>query len=370
MKSRRVYVAILLALVLFQPFAPAQSLLAPHLSIWCEFMPYKEVAATLPILARYHCDLLLHVGRSDIGSPDLVALCRAARSNGVHVAAWFLLPYEEHLYVGEATVGPIRELSLQFVEWSQREKLEIDEVVFDCEPSPLLGKQLFAQARHGGIIGMSRILRKETEPARFQKSVDDLNHLIDDLHGRGVNIMGAANRVFLDFLRYDNTTIQDSLNAPFSMIRWDKTSFITYRYKASQSQYVSMVNRYAALARRYFGDKAALDLGLLGDQRNFPEHRERAELFSGGDYFISYLNGMRSVFDLQETVGVSLGRGVTRINLYSLEGAVNSVAGLDYWLRAAAEARPLTGLERWTPAASTKMGVSGWLLNALYRVGV
>ena len=70
--------------VLFSRFFPAsaQTLPAPQLSIWCEFMPYKEVAATLPILARYHCDLLLHVGRSDVGSPDLVALCRAARSNG------------------------------------------------------------------------------------------------------------------------------------------------------------------------------------------------------------------------------------------------------------------------------------------------
>lgn len=333
-------------------------------------MPYKDVEAALPVLARYDCDLLLHVGRGDIGNADLVALCRAARSNNVNIAAWFLLPYEEHLYVGEATADPIRDFSLQFVDWSEKENLGIDWVVFDCEPSPLLGKKLFYEVRRGRVVALARTLRGETEPELFSESVDKLNGLIDELHGRGVKVMGAANRVFLDFMRHENTAVQDSLNAPFSMVHWDRTSFITYRYKASQVQYVGMVNRYADFAHRYFGNRAALDLGLLGDQRDFPEHRERAELFSGGDYFISYLNGMRSIYDLQEVVGVSLGRGVTHVNLYSLEGAVDSVAGLDYWLRAASEAEPLTGLDRWTPAASVKMGFMGWLLDALYRTGV
>jgi hypothetical protein len=342
----------------------------PRLSIWCEFMPYNEVIQTLPTLKRYDCDLLLHVGREDIGSADLVALCRAARSNGVNVAAWLLLPYDEQLYVGEGTADAIRDFSLRFVGWAQKENLGIDWVVFDCEPSPLLGGKLFAAVRRGRVIALARILRGETEPVQFSESVDKLNGLIDELHGRGVKVMGAANRVFLDFMRHGNTAAQDSLNAPFSRVRWDRASFITYRYKASQVRYVGMVNRYAELARQYFGDKAALDLGLLGDQRDFPEHRERAELSGGGSYFMSYLDGMRSIDDLRETAGVALGRGVTRINLYSLDGAVDSVAGLDYWLRSASEARPLTGLDRWTPIASAKMGFTGWLLDALYRTGV
>jgi hypothetical protein len=279
-----------LAIVFILLLAVAAPAAPPQLSIWCEFMPYKDVEATLPVLARYDCDLLLHVGREDIGNSDLVALCRAARSHGVNVAAWFLLPYDEHLYVGEATADPIRDFSLKFVEWSQKETLGIDWVVFDCEPSPLLGKKLFYEVRRGRVIALARILRAETEPAQFSESVDKLNNLIDELHGRGVKVMGAANRVFLDFLRHGNTAVQDSLNAPFSMVRWDRASFITYRYKASQVQYVGMVNRYGTLAHLYFDEKAALDLGLLGDQRDFPEHRERAELFAGGDYFMSYLN--------------------------------------------------------------------------------
>ena len=343
----------------------------PHarakLAIWCEFMPYNDVIPTLPVLAAYNCDLLLHVGPLDVGDPALAELCREARRQNVNVAAWFLLPYEEHLYVGEETVDAIRDLSLRFTAWAQRADLGVQWVVFDCEPSPLLGKRLFEIARHGRLISLAETLRAEQDPERFEQSVTRLNALIDDLHTAHMNVMGAGNRAFLDFLRHDNIAVQDALNAPFSMIHWDRASFISYRYKASQPQYVAMINRYAELAHEYFGERAALDLGLLGDQRNIPEHRERAELFGGGDEFMEYLDGMRSVYDLEEVAGVALGRGVQYINLYSLDGAVTSVAGLDRWLKAAADSRPITGWECWTPLSSAKIGLQGVLLDGLFR---
>ncbi|MFH0953546.1 MAG: hypothetical protein V1873_04380 [Verrucomicrobiota bacterium] len=350
--------------------APAAHAPHPQLAIWCEFMPYRQVLGALPDLARYDCALLLHVGPDDVGNADLARVCRAARSNGVEVAAWFLLPYKEHLYVGEASLEPTRDLARRFAAWSRQEQLGLEWVVFDCEPSPLLGRRLFECVRRGQVFKLARVLRSETDPERFAQAVRELNDLIDELHGQGFRVMGAANRVFLDFLRRGHTSIEDALNAPFSMVRWDRISFITYRYHATQVQYVAMVNRYAALAARYFGERAGLDLGLLGDQRGIPEHRTRAELFGGGDAFLGYLQGMRSVYDLREVVAVALGRGVQHINLYSLEGAVGSVAGLDLWLKAASESEPVTGLARWTPVGTAKMGFMGFLLNGLFTTMV
>jgi hypothetical protein len=339
----------------------------PRLAIWCEFMPYAQVTEHLPTLAKHRCDLLLHVGREDVGNADLARLCRDARAQGVAVMAWLLLPYEEHLYVGEETVESTRDLALRFAEWAKREDLGVEWMVFDCEPSPLLGKRLFAAVRRGRVFELARILRGEMDTERFARAVAALNELIDRLHAAGFRVMGSANRVFLDFIERGDTALQDALNAPFSMVRWDRASFITYRYRASQARYVSMVNHYADIARRRFGDDAALDLGLLGDQRAFPEHRERAELFGAGEHFLGYLDGMRSTRDLGEAVGIALGRGVRHIHLYSLEGAVDSVAGLDFWLRAAENSRPLTGLARWTPVNSAKTSLSGSFLNGLFR---
>jgi hypothetical protein len=359
---------ILLAVLGFAAPSPARAAGDPaaNLAIWCEFMPYREVLKTLPTLSRHHCDLLLHVGRTDIGSPDLARVYRDAETKGVEVTAWFLLPYAEHLYVGEDSMESTRSLALDFADWAKREGLPARQVVFDCEPSPLLGRRLFAEARRYSLLGLAHELRDEMDPDGFADSVESLNGLIDELHARDMQVMGAANRVFLDFLDRGNTSVQDALNAPFSMVAWDRASFITYRYKAPQAAYIAMVNRYATLSRRFFGERAALDLGLLGDQRDMPEHLERAELFGGGESFTDYLDGLRSVYDLQDAVGVALARGVRNINLYSLDGAVGSVAGLDRWLRAASESRPAGVLARWTPVRSATLGAFSGLLNGLF----
>ncbi|MBN1268274.1 MAG: hypothetical protein JXB04_01695 [Kiritimatiellae bacterium] len=347
--------------------APAAGAAGARLAVWCEFMPYARVHEHLPTLARHEVDLILHVGRGDIGDPELVRLCRTARDQDVEVMAWFLLPYEKHLYVGEDSLKDVADLSLRFAEWARAEDLGVEWLVFDCEPSPLLGRELYASVRRGRVRALARRLRAERDPARFQVSAAALNGLIGDLRARGFRVMGSANRVLLDMLKHGNTDLQDALNTPFTMIDWDRASFITYRYRASQVQYMAMIRRYARLARGCFGEKAALDLGLLGDQRHFPEHRERAVLFGAEEDFVSYLSGMRSTTDLRDVVSMALGAGVERVNLYSLEGAVDSVAGLDLWLQAAARARPAAGLEAWTPLATARLGAFGFFLHSLYQ---
>lgn len=342
----------------------------PQLAIWCEFMPYQEVLAALPMLARYECDLLLHVGPHEVGDPDLAAVYREADRLGLTVYAWFLHPYEEHLYVGEDTVEATERLARRFVDWAEQERLPAHWVVFDCEPSPLLGRELFAHVRRLNAPGLARTLRREKNLWRFARSAERLRNLIAELHGRGVCVMGSANRVFLDFLRYGNVTIQDALNAPFTVVPWDRRSYITYRYHATHTQYITMINRYATLARRFHGDEAALDIGLIGDQRGIPEHRERARLFGGEHRFMSYLEGMRSVHELAEVVSVALACGVHRLNLYSLEGAVHSEAGLENWLRAAAQAQPARGRDRFTPIGSIRAGLLGWTLQSLFQLTV
>ncbi len=128
-----------------------------------------------------------------------------------------------------------------------------------------------------------------------------------------------------------------------------------------------MLNRYAALAKRLYGARAAIDVGLIGDYDDIPQNAERAALFGGGEAFYDYLRGMRSVLDLEEAVGVVLGCGVRRVNLYALDGAVPSVAGLENWLKATRRARPLSALARWTPMRSVQYGALGSLTEKTFR---
>ena len=347
--------------------ASAEALALERLAIWCEFMPYAEVQRELPVLAKYGCDLILHVERESFADPDFAPLLRAAEAQGVGVDAWLLLPYEEHLYVGQASVGGVRDLARRAADFFEQEDLAVRAFVFDCEPSPLLGRELFEAVLAKSPRQLAQILRDQMDPEVFGRDVAALNGLIAELRGRGYAVDGAGNRAFLDAQVRGNVALEDALNAPVSGVEWNALSFITYRYMASQLSYVALLNRYAGLATRLYGERAAMDVGLIGDYHEIPENAERAALFGGGEMFYGYLRGMRSAFDLEEAVGVVLGCGVRRVNLYALDGAVTSVAGTENWLKAARRARPLGPVARWTPARSLQYAALGSLTEKTFR---
>ena len=347
--------------------APAAEPPLTRLAIWCEFMPYAAVVDELPALAAHRCDLILHVERESFADSDFAPLLRAAAQAGVGVDAWLLLPYHEHLYVGQASLAATRDLARQAADYFAREGLAVRAFVFDCEPSPLLGRELFAAVRAKSPRQLARVLRAQLNPAQFLRDVAALNDLIAELRARGYAVDGAANRAFLDAQARGNVALEDALNAPVSGVAWGALSFITYRYRASQENYVAMLNRYATLARRLHGARAAMDVGLIGDYAAIPQNAERAALFGGDADFYAYLRGMRDVRDLEQAVGVVLGCGVRRVNLYALDGAATSVAGTEAWLRAANRARPRGIMARWTPLRSCQYGALGALTEKMFR---
>jgi hypothetical protein len=340
-----------------------------RLAFWCEFMPYPEVEPLLPVLAARQCDLILHVERADIGDPDLARVCRRARALGVEVYAWFLFPMDDHLYVGEKTLAAAESLAMAFADWSEREDLGVRWHVFDCEPSFVLGRQFVKQFRQRNVAGFARTLNAEINPDRFRRSLLRLNGLLDRLRDRGVRVMGSGNRIFLDTRRYRNVAAEDALNVPFTMAGWDRVSFITYRYAASQPSYRGMIHHYAELARRGYGDRAALDLGLLGSHRDVSGHRERAEFSGHQDFYLRFLDGMSTPADLTEVVSIALDRGLRQVNLFSLDGAATTPPGLEAWLAAARAARPAGGPLR-TRLSAARCTAATMLYEGLFRLTI
>lgn len=338
-----------------------------RLAIWCEFMPYADVEPCLPALAAARCDLILHVERESLQSTELANLLHAAARAGIDVDLWMLLPYEEHLYVGQASLAATRALAMDVVAYLHRHRAPARAFVMDCEPSPLLGRELFAAVTAASPRQLVRVLRDQLDPAAFRADVATLNTLLADLRASGYAVDGAANRAFLDAQSRGNVALEDALNAPVSGISWNALSFITYRYRASALTYLAMLSRYATLAHRLYGPRAAIDIGLIGDYVDIPENQRRAELFGGQDLFYSYLRGMHDTRDLQDAVSVALACGVRRINLYALDGAVTSVAGLESWLAAARRARPASFFARWTPLRSLQAAALGALTEKGFR---
>jgi hypothetical protein len=225
-----------------------------------------------------------------------------------------------------------------------------------------------ARLKERDLCGLARVLRAEKDPERFAASVKRIEGMTRFHQARGVRVMGAANRVFLDTVRFRSLAVQDALNAPFTMVPWDRASFITYRYRASRPYYRAMVSHYAALACRTYGPRASLDLGLMGDHRALAGFLQRAEQSGDPGYYLGFLEGMGSAAELEDAVSTALTFGVRHLNLFSLDGAAASPIGVEGWLSAAARARPRPRWKTWTPLHAARLKLALRAHNLLFRM--
>lgn len=361
--AKKITFILVLSILLISSYVYSQDV---KLCVWCEFMPYDEVDRYIDFLKKENISLILHISPSDIGNKSLLKVLRKAKEEGVEVRAWFLLPYDKGLYVSEDTVDKFQEFVKKFIKWEKTENLNIKWLVFDCEPTPAQGKELFKYVRENDFVSFIKHLRKNKDPDRFRQTVDRMSQLIDYLHREGYSIAGASNRMLLEGLHSRNITIQSSLRVPFTMLDWDEVSFFVYRYKASQNSYVAMIKRYSVLVKKRFGEKGLLDVGLIGDNRLIPENKRRMELFGGEEEFSAFLVGIDDPKDLGEIIDVIRKYGLYRTNIYSLDGIHVSDYSPDVWLQMQED----NGKEYFTPVTSPKVGLVNSFLQFLYKIFV
>ncbi|MBN2189625.1 MAG: hypothetical protein JW728_00245 [Candidatus Aureabacteria bacterium] len=334
------------------------------IGLWCEFLPYSRVKDYIRDMGEQDITLILHIGPSDIGNPDLVSLLKKAEQCHVDVRAWFLLPYEEDLYFCEDTLDNTEDFVNDFIDWVKRDGIGIKWVVFDCEPTPSTGREFFRYVREKDIVSFIGHLKKNKNEKRFKRSVHRMNKIIGRLHKEGFFVAGTSNRMILEGLYFRNISLQDSLNVPFTMLDWDELSFLVYRYKASQIDYLGMVKRYAKIAKKYFGGKGVLDIGLIGDNRKIPENEKRMDLFGGEKKFTDLLIGIDNPLELAEIVDIIKKNGLSRVNVYSLDGIAVSGYSLAAWF----ENDVPPDKRYFTHIASIKAGLTNASLQLIYNV--
>jgi hypothetical protein len=103
--------------------------------------------------------------------------------------------------------------------------------------------------------------------------------------------------------------IQDVMNIPVDQVPWDEFSFMAYTTTFSrflQTELSSdLVHSYGLDAVMAYGEKAAIDLGIIGHEGMVAEE------------------GMTDVEEIRAQVGAAKEAGLTRIHAYSLDGIVH-----------------------------------------------
>ena len=313
---------ILLLLSISSSFAGVNSKLA----IWSEFLPYSEVEKQLPEFKEKNLSLFLAISenqdsdplRSSIGTwDDFFALYKKAQDLGVEIRPWLLLDQEHDYWFNKRNFPEAQSLVFKFIDEMKKHQLNPEWLIFDME-SP---KGLMAETEN--LISKNHYIKALNEFKEFSKTgsvkeaIKNYAQLVEMLHSQNIKVHAVTTHFILNDLADDKLRIQSAWGIPISGINWDEISFMLYRaefMKERKSIGAHIVYEYAMRARRYFGDRASIDLGEVG-QVTYPTP------------FTGYLDQKELQADL-EAVDAA---GISNIHIYSLDGMQKE--GLNYWLK-------------------------------------
>jgi hypothetical protein len=327
-------------------------------------VPYAQVREHLAELAAARLSLHLHMRPADVGSEALAELLKAADEQGVEVKAWLLLEEEGGLvYCSRYALSEYAAHARRVAGWLRAAGLPVRWLVFDCEPPPSYGRVVFAHMQQREYIKLWRFAREQADPAAFARAAAELRKLVSELQRDGFKVLGATVRPVIEGLIHRSLLAQDVLGVPFSMIPWDRVSFLVYRYDLSQPDYLAWVHRYACACRQHFGERGALDLGMIGGESILEGHLDRWG--ESEETMLRFLRHIAQPKDVRAGVAQAARCGLAHVHLYSLDGALASQIALPEWLRAVATMQPRAS--RW---ASVRAALVGRTLYQLFRIAM
>lgn len=292
-------------------------------SLWSELMDDNAVEAALGSLAKAGLGIGLSLPSARLGDKSFARLTRSADRAGVPVRVWPLLPEAHGYWIGETNVAEADELMRALVSWRERRGGPVFAgISFDLEPDLAYSERLrrLARARPDKVLGL---LLEHVRPTAFAKARSSLARTVARLRRSGLHVHAVTYPLILDQPEHD-TTLEDALAIPVSGIDWDELSFMVYQTPFAQLLGTwlgpALVHSYAETAVARFGDRAGIDVGIVGPHG------------IGIDPGNRYAD--RSA--LCDDLGAALAAGIpaARTRIYGLAGVLDS-GGLEHWLGAA-----------------------------------
>ncbi len=285
----------------------------PRAGVYSEVTDYASIEPALTNLAANHLDLFQVMPSSDIGSPALAALIRAAGKAQVGVRAWLVLPKDQGYWLNEADIDQYALQLTKLLAWIRTENLPVTAITFDIEPGWDYTQQFIALASNTGrptrVNDLVALMKHHVDHAAFLVSQQRFEALIDQVHAAGLAAHCVTYPMVLDDYQNRDSILQDALDIPVAGLDWDETSFMIYRSTfqllAEQSLSNDLIYSYAVDAVAHFGANAGADFGVIGDDP------------------VSGAKGYETPAELSADISAAVAAGIspTRLHLYSYEEA-------------------------------------------------
>jgi hypothetical protein len=270
--------------------------------VWCENLPYDELPAQLPLLARYGVELLLAVRPWQLA--EIGDLVRRVGDAGVFVGVWPMLADEDGRWASAHSYAKFIALA---DEVSARAP-EAGELVIDLEPP-------FAQLARWKAGRPARPLAGGFRVARE-------SFIAAARHWRARHRVTSAVLPFIAFERRGEW-LQRLLGTPTTSLDLDAHNVMAYtslfegwsRGVLDRRRAEALLAACARATHRRFGSRAALSLGTVG----------------GGAFGDEPC--YRDPHELARDVALARAAGITELALFDLTGIVHR-APAEAWLEA------------------------------------
>jgi len=262
--------------------------------VWCETLPYDELASFTQLLARYRVDLLLAVRPWQLA--DAGDVVRRFQSEGVFVGLWPMIANEDGRWASAAS----HEKFIAFADKLSGQVPFADEMIIDLEP-PLFQLERWKAGRP--------TWRQTPTPRAYRTARDAYVSAVERWRARHRVTTAVMPLVAIE-LR--GQWLQRVMGTPASDLPVDRHSVMAYtslmegwsRGVINRGRAEALLLATAHLTRIRFGPRAGLSLGTVGTGAfgDEPSYRDPGEL--------------------ARDVALALRGGVTELSLFDLGGVV------------------------------------------------
>ena len=292
-------------------------------AVWAEFMTDEEVIDSLPLLREHHLALNLAWTVDRLDDPALFDIVGWAQAYEVPVNPWLLLEESDGYWPGSTNAQLFADTATELMDlWDER-GLSPTTLIVDMEMEIERAEQLtvFLEGDTPDITGLVEFLRAGVDEEQFAEATSIYADLADAAHDRGWQVLLTTLPMILDDYEDEDDTIRQALGIPVDDIDWDVMTFQVYRtllgrFSLSDAEPTSyLIYDYALTAIELFGERAGLDLGLVG---------------TGVSGSPTYESPAMLLEDIE--AGLAAGIPRTQIQVYNWDGIVERTPSEDWLL--------------------------------------
>lgn len=266
-----------------------------EISVWAEFLPYQEYLQVYQELKNIDVELFLAIREGEILPEDIL--------QNIEFRAWLLVKKEKGYWISTWNAEEFYKYTEDFLQ----KNVDTDWIILDFEPPWDLATKIAFSKNLTDFL--SNITQMKPPEKIYQEGRNKIDLLISMIHERGKKVLCVFIPFVVDDIKKDGDQDISKFFGIYVPSNCDEYSFMLYttalenlskNFNLNVSYPEYFVYSYAKDIYSLFGEKASVDVGLVGD-----------DLFGN--------KGYKSSYELKRDISAGLAAGIKKFHVWTLD---------------------------------------------------